>query len=346
MAYGRLEVSSSAATELIRVFKYQLGMCKLEPNETFHVVTDTGFNPVCAAACMGAGLDMGADTYQLVLPYLRPWSEKALRGSFKGADLIMYLTTHPLHYSEAMREVLAEGKRALCAMAPIHVLTRRTADVDVIRRTKAAAALLEKTRSIRITSSAGTDLVMDKTGRPAVATYGVADEPGHLDFWGGGFFQTAELEGSLEGKLVMDTGDHIFHLGRYVDRPATITFEKGRAVKFEGGVDAFLIQNFLHSYNDKNALMAGHIACGTDPKAIWAAETIQFPVVGGGGGDAESYYGNVQIEIGSNNDILFKGSNSSSAHLGLCMLNCDMYFDGEPILKQGEFVPEDLRKRC
>ncbi len=31
---------------------------------------------------------------------------------------------------------------------------------------------------------------MSVEGRPGVASYGVADEPGHLDFWGAGFFQS------------------------------------------------------------------------------------------------------------------------------------------------------------
>lgn len=343
MAYGQLPIGPAAATELIGVFKQQLKLCRLKAGESLLIVTDTAFNPVCAAACMGAGLDLGADTSELVIPYTPPWSEKALHGPFQEADLIVYLTTHPLHYSEAMRVALNNGSRALCAMAPIHVMTRRVGDPEVIRRTKAGAARLEETGRISIKSEAGTNLVMDKTGRPAVASYGVADEPGHLDFWGGGFFQTAELEGSLEGTLVLDTGDQIFHLGRYVEQPVTVVFKQGRAVSFDGGVDAFLLQNFLESYDDANALMAGHFACGTDPRAIWAAETIQFPTVGGGGADAEAYYGNVQIEIGSNNDILFQGKNATRAHLGLCMLNCDMYFDDEMILSKGKFVPEELR---
>jgi len=196
---------------------------------------------------------------------------------------------------------------------------------------------------IRISSDAGTELLMDKTGRSGVANYGAADEPGHLDFWGAGMVETAQLEGTLEGTLVLNTGDIVFHLGRYIEQPVTITFREGRAVKFEGGVDAFLIQNHLESYDDPNALMAGHISWGTDKRALWSAQAVQFPQPGAGGGDSEAHYGQVEIEIGSNNDVSFRGKNETKAHLGLCSLGCSLWLDDLLVIEHGEFVLDELR---
>ena len=211
-----------------------------------------------------------------------------------------------------MREALADGKRALMTVVPPHILERRIADPELTVRTKIRATAFERAQTILIRSSAGTDLSMSISGRPGVASYGVADDPGHLDFWGAGFFQVAVLEGSMEGRLVLDTGDLIFHFGRHVDRPVTITFRDGRATRFEGGVDAELIRMFLRAAEDPNAFVAGHIACGTDRRAQWTAEIAQFPVAGGGGADAEAFYGNVQVEIGSNDDVMFQGKNRIS----------------------------------
>ena len=343
MAYGELRVHPTALAELIPVFKHQLTHCRIREGETLVVITDSAFHPFYASACMGAGLELGAETFQVLLPHGRPWSESALAAVFQTADIITYSTTHSLHYSNAMREALDQGKRALMAVVPLHVLERRVADSDVIARTKDGAARLDCAKNISIESQAGTELSMNVAGRPGVPSYGVADEPGHLDFWGAGFFQIAVVEGSMEGRLVLDTGDLIFHFGRHVDRPVTITFREGRAVTFEGGVEAHLIRMHLESARDPNAFMAGHIACGTDRRAQWTAEVSQFPVVGGGGADAEAFYGNVQIEIGSNNDVMFRGENATAVHLGLCCLNCNMTVDGEPLLEGGEFIPEKLR---
>jgi len=346
VAYGQQRLESAGLAELIGTFEHQLRHCRLRKDERLLVVTDAAFHPHYAAASLGAGLRIGADAVQMVLPHLGSPSEPHLSAAFSAADLIVYSTTHALHYADAMRDALANGKRALMAVTALHILERRVADPDLIRRTKHGAALIERARTIRITSEAGTDLTFDKGDRPGVASYGVADEPGHLDFWGAGFFQTAAIEGTAHGRLVLDIGDQIFHFARYVERPVTIEFREGRAVSIEGGVDAFLIRSLLESYRDPNAFLLGHIACGTDRKALWTAEIAQFPVVGGGGADAEAVYGNVQVEIGSNNDAMFRGTNATRAHLGLCSLGCTLELDGEAILRNGEFVEPELRDDC
>ena len=343
MAYGQQPISPSALAEMIAAFRHQLSFCRLSANESLAVITDSAFHPHYAAACFGAGLDLGANVFQVILPQGKPWSEPVLRSVFAEADLIVYSTTHALHYAEAMREALDGGKRALMAVVPPHVLQRRVADPALIRRAKFGAELLDRAQHVRVTSDAGTDLVIETGGLPGVATYGVADEPGHLDFWGGGFFQKAIQEGGVEGSLVLDTGDQIFHFARYVDRPVRIAFEAGRICAIEGGVEAHLIRTLLDSYDDPKALLAGHMAFGADPRADWTAEGSQFPVTGGGGADAEAAYGNVQIEIGSNNDVMFRGSNATRAHLGLCALNCSVWLDEEPLLDHGEYVPPELR---
>lgn len=343
MAYEASVTGSAATAELIGLFKLQLTMCNLKPGELCVIVTDTAFNPVIGDAFLGAALDMGAEAYKTVLPYSLPLPTRSLLPAWKEIDLLVYPTTHALHQRPEMREALDEGMRALMAVQPLEVLRRLVADTDVIRRTKAGARLVEKARTIRITSDAGTDLVMDKTGRVGVANYGAADDRGHLDFWGAGMVETAQLEGSLEGQLVLNTGDIVFHLGRYIERPVVITFREGRAVKFEGGVDAFLIQNHLESFNDPKALMAGHTSWGTDRRALWTAQAIQFPHPGAGGGDTEAHYGQIEIEVGGNNDVCFRGENATSAHLGLCMLEASLALDERPIIDHGEFVLEELR---
>lgn len=343
MAYGRLTKDPIAAAELVPLFKHQLSHSALKKDELCVIVTDTAFNPIYAAACLGAALDLGAEAYVVTLPHSRPLPSKSLGEAWEHADLLVYSTTHILHYSEALGRGLARGLRALMVVQPLHVMQRLNADPDVIRRSRAAAQRVDQADEIRITSPAGTDLVMRKGDRPGFANCGVADTPGKVDFWGGAMVETAQLEGTLEGKLVMNTGDIIFHLGRFIDDPVTITFEKGRIVEIAGKLDAFLLRNFLHSFNDPNALMAGHTSFGTDRRAQWFGQAVQFPETGAGGADSEAYYGNIQIEIGSNCDLNFRGANRSKAHLGLCMLEHSLYLDGVQLIEHGEFVDAELR---
>ncbi|WP_210490298.1 hypothetical protein [Microvirga antarctica] len=343
MPYGRSYTSHAMAVELVDLFRHQLEMCRLRPEELCLCITDTAWNPAYAAACMGAAHALGAQAYQLVFPTDRLLPTKSLASSWREADLIVYMTSHTLHYRPEIRAALDAGTRVLCVMQPIHVMQRLKADPEVRRRTRAGAELLDAARIIRITSDAGTDLVMDKTGRPGLAHYGAADQPGHLDFWGAAMAQSAQMEFTLEGQLVLDVGDCCFFLGRLVEDPVVITFREGRAVSFDGGLDAFLIKSALEEAGGEAAFVAGHMAWGTDQRAKWLQPLIQTPDAGGGGADTEGYYGAIQIEIGSNNDVVFGGRNASPAHLGLCFRNSSLALDGHPIIERGEFVIESLR---
>ncbi len=343
MPYGRTFTSHAAAVELVELFRHQLTMCRLSPGELCLCITDTAWNPAYAAACMGAAHSLGADAFQVVLPADRPLPSKGLASSWLEADLIVYMSSWTLHYRPEIRAALDAGARVLCAMQPIHVMHRLKADPEVRRRTRAGAKLLHDAKIIRITSDAGTDLTMDKTGRAGLAHYGAADEPGHLDFWGAAMAQAAQLEGTLEGRLVLDRGDCCFQLGRFIEQPVSIEFREGRAVSIDGGLDAMLIEGVLKEPGLENAFLAGHMAWGTDRRARWLQPITQTPDMGGGGADTEGFYGNIQIEIGSNNDVVFGGRNEVPVHLGLCMLNGNLWLNGEPIIERGLFVPDDLR---
>lgn len=343
MSHSRTVTPSSMLPELVELFKSQLRQCNLKPNELCLSITDTAYNPIYSDACVGAVLGLGAEAVKLTLPYTKHLPSKAVGSAILESDLIVYSSTHTLHYSEEIRAALMAGKRVLMAVQPLHTLFRLKADPEVITRTKKAAEYMKKTSKIRIVSDAGTDLTMERGNRPVLAHYGVADEPGHSDFWGVGMIETAPIEGTLEGTMVLDTGDQMFYMARYVENPVKIIFKDGRITKISGGLDAFLIRKHIESFNEENAWMAGHISVGTDKRALWAAQTLQFPESGFSGGDAESYYGNVQVEIGSNNDVNFGGKNESKAHLGHCMLNSSLYLDDTFFVDKGVFVPEELK---
>lgn len=344
MPYGRTTSGSHISVELVELFRHQLQACRLESDEDCLIVTDTAFDPVYASACLGAALDLGNSAHIVTLPYARGHLPKAFTHALLHSHLIVGMTTHLLHYREDVRSALDAGSRALLAVQPLHVLRRLTANDDVIARTKHGAKRLSAARTVRIQSPHGTDLVMDKTGRPGLAHYGVADEIGHFDFWGAGMVETAQVERTLNGTLVLNTGDVIFHLGRFVERPVTLEFVDGRVVDIRGGLDAFLLREHLSSYEDPNALVAGHVSWGTDHRAKWTAPLTQFPEAGAGNADSEGYYGNVQVQIGSNNDQFFRGANKSDAHLGMCILGANLELDGELVIRAGEIVEAPIRR--
>lgn len=327
---------------LVELFRHQLAASRLVPGERCLAITDSRWDPACAAACVDAARALGAETEQIVLPADRPVDGATLAPA-ADVDLVVYMTSFTLHYRPEIRAALDAGARVLAAMQPTAVLGRLPFDPEVRRRVAAGAALLDPARTIRITSAAGTDLVMDKTGRRALAHYGAADRPGQLDFWTAGMVQAAQLEGTLEGRLVLDTGDCCFRLGRFMEEPTAIVFERGRAVAFEGGPDAARIRAAIEAGGDDAAFMAGHMAWGMDTRAEWGPQVFVRPD-DGGGAHIEAFAGNVQIEIGSNDDVAFGGRNRTPVHLGLCIRHASLSLDGTPVIAGGRFVPESLQR--
>lgn len=338
MPYARSTAGSFAAHDLVADFRHQLAGCRLRPDEVCLILTDTLYDPVAAAACLAAALDLGAEAFVVTVSATRPFPGAALAPALARAGLVVALTPHPVHYDPHLRAALDGGARALMAVQPFHVARRLTYDPVVVARTRRGAARLARAREVRITSEHGTDVRMSVAGRRALAHCGVADEPGLFDFWGGAMVEIAQREGTLEGTLVLHRGDQTFHLGRYVDDDVTIGFEAGRAVRFEGGLDAWLIERHLASYADPAAFMAGHIAWGTDHRASWTAGLVQFPEAGAGNADAEGFLGAVQVELGSNDDQYFRGAIRSRAHLGLVMLGASVDLDDERVIERGRLV--------
>lgn len=335
MAYARTYDGPSFASDLAALFRHQLTACALQPGELCVCITDTAWSPAYASACMGAAEALGADAMQATFRWNLAPDARALSALCEAADLIVYMTAHTLHYRPEVAAALERGARVMCCMEPPHVLDRLRFDARVRARAIAGARLLDGAGQLRVTSAAGTDLTMDKTGRRGLAAYGAADVPGHLDFWGLGAVQAAQLEGSTNGTLVLDVGDSVFHLGRFIEAPVRIRFEAGRVIALEGGLDAALIRDTLGAAGDEGAWNAGHMAWGVDPRAIWTQPIAQTPNTGGGGADSESFAGAVQVQLGSNDDVAFGGKNRSRAHLGLCLRGATLSLDGVEVVSEG-----------
>lgn len=338
MPYARTHSGPYAATSLVPLYRRGLEASRLRAGEHCCILTDTAYDPTAAAACLAAALDLDATAMVVTLPAERPLPGAYLASTFAASDLVMVLTPLRAHYDPHLRAALDAGARALMAVQPIHVLQRLLPDAATIARTKAGAARLARAEVLRITSPHGTDLRMRVASRPALAHYGAADEPCRFDFWGGGMVEIAPIEGSVEGTLVLATGDQIFHLGRFIEAPVRLALEGGVVRAIEGGLDARLLERFLRDERDANAFRVGHVAWGTDQRARWTAQLVQFPEAGAGNADAEAYLGSVQVELGSNDDQYFRGSIASRVHLGLCLLEASVALDDELVIDRGRFV--------
>jgi 2,5-dihydroxypyridine 5,6-dioxygenase len=337
---NRFPVAFGSATELVPMFRQVLELCRLQPGEVLLLHTDTTFNPHYPAACLAAGLELGAKVYQITVParYKEIEEEPTIVRAWQEADLVIDLVSAGAHlFSMLNIEALKAGTRVLRIAEPLDVLERMLPDPEVRSRSEAGARVLTEGRALRITSLAGTDLRMDIRGRNGVAQHGVADEPGRWDHWPSGLSLIAPREGSVRGTLVAGLGDVIFTLGRYVGEPIRCTVQDGRIINIEGGVDAFLLREWLAAQQDERAYVVGVVAWGTDHRARWdrVAWHLQDPA---GVMDSESYYGNVRIGLGNNASAMLRGENRCRAHIDIQLRGCNVWVDEQLVLREGEFT--------
>ncbi len=342
---NKFPIAFTAAAELVPMFRRVLEQCKLQPGELLLLHSDTVFNPHYPAACLAAGLELGARVYQITVPARdsRIEQEETVVRAWREADMVIDLVSAGAHLFSPLNALALEaGTRVLRIAEPVDVLQRMLPDPEVRRRSEAGAQVLSAGSTLRITSPAGTELAMDIRGRSGVAQHGLADEPGRWDHWPSGLSLVAPVEGTVRGRLVAGLGDIIFTLGRYVDQPIECAVEDGRVVSVQGGVDAFLLREWLAAQHDECAYIVGLVAWGTDHRARWdrAAWHLQEAA---GVMDSESYYGNVRIGLGANSSSMLRGDNPCRSHIDIQLRSCDVWVDDRPVIKEGKFTDPEMQ---
>jgi 2,5-dihydroxypyridine 5,6-dioxygenase len=333
----------TVGAELVPLFRKHLELCRVEAGQTVLVFTDTMMNPAYSAAVFGACGEIGATVFQLVVPSNGEYIDsRAVIDAWKGSDIVIAMAaTVPWLYSEAHNEALEAGVRTLMVEEPEDILRRLFPTDEVKKRTLAGQDLVSRGRKLRVTSEAGTDLTLDKGSRPAVGQYGVSDVPGRWDHWPSGLVGAAPVEDSANGVLVINTGDILLGLGRYVYSPIRCELRDGHIVKIEGGADAGIMRDYIESARDPRAFTVSHIGWGTDDRARWDTIGTRF-WEWGGIMDSESYYGNMQIAFGTNYFRQFGGQNKGRFHLDVPTRNHSFWVDDIQVLDQGRFVLDDV----
>jgi len=324
----------------------ELELCQVASQETVVVFTDTRTNPNYATAFLAAAKELAGSVFELKVPLLPNTAGhdtqlapvlKILKESEFVVDLstggILYL------YGQGLADTLAGGTRVLQVRGTEDQLRRCFPDAGVRKRTLDGARRLQDAKQIRVSTPAGTNLTMTKEGRRAVTQYGISDTPGRWDSWPSGFLYCAPEEETAKGTLVLDVGDLLVMLGRYVQEPVHLTVENGRLQKIDGGVDALLLRERMAHQNDPEAFVISHIGWGTDPRARWSE--IAQRGTEEGARDARSTYGNVQIAFGAN--YALGGKNTTRAHEDLILRRASFYLDDALIVEDGGIVPEELR---
>jgi 2,5-dihydroxypyridine 5,6-dioxygenase len=343
---AKFPITGEIAGDLIGMTLAELRLCRTTRQETVAIFSDTRTNSNYVAAFLASAKEVAGTVFELKIPILPDGDGADMRLEpvlkiLKDCHLVIDLSTGEfLHlHRKWLKEVLSGGTRVLQVRASDDQLRRCFPTDDLRSKTLKGAQWLERSKNIRVTSNAGTNLRMSKEGRPAGTQYGISDVPGRWDSWPSGFLYCAPLEETANGILILDVGDILVMLGRYVAEPVRIEIENGKIVKIAGGVDAMLLREHLEQSKDPEAFVIAHIGWGTDRRARWT-EVAQRGTEDGGR-DARSVYGNVQIAFGEN--YSFGGKNKTKAHEDLVLRQATFELDDVVVVKDGDILPEELR---
>jgi 2,5-dihydroxypyridine 5,6-dioxygenase len=324
-----------------------LKLSRLEAGQTVTILTSASTHPQTLSTALIATQSMGAIVNRLDLPPVN--GEKALSrdslaylgttpltgnraaiAALKESDLVLDLMT--LLFSPEQLEILKTGTKILLAVEPPEVLTRLVPTTADRERVLVAQARIARAKEMHIVSAAGTDFRCPLGEFEPIAEYGFVDEAGRWDHWPSGFALTFPDDGKAHGSIVIDRGDILLPQKSYVQDRIELTIERGYAARIDGGIDAQLLSEYMATFNDPEAYAISHIGWGLQPRAHWSTLGL-YDREATIGMDARAFEGNFLFSLGPNNEA--GGSRTTTCHIDIPLRHCDVFLDGEPVVRNG-----------
>ena len=200
--------------------------------------------------------------------------------------------------------------------------------VEDIERTignaKAAIALLDGKRRVRVTSAAGTDVEVSIERRPALEVVPVklpGAMMGPAPLWGEVAY--AAVEDQTNGRIVIDGNMLGIGVPGHVEDPITWHVEDGTYRSIEGGAEARRLRDVISG------------VAGTEVVAEFAFGTSDFAPLGSP--SEKGRKGTVHFALGDNQNCYPGGVNKSALHLdGVCHdVSLQILDTGEYIVRDG-----------
>ncbi len=231
---------------------------------------------------------LGARAYHLVVPTPRNRHPVPVRSTgaseaigrlapvvaaLQQSNFVVDCTLEGLMHAPETSAILKAGARIL-VVSNEHpeALERMAPDAALERRVRAAAKMLRASKSMHVTSQAGTDLDIDMTGATTVGIWGWTDRPGTLAHWPGGIVVSFPKAATVNGVLVLDRGDINLTFKRYIETPVRLTIEADYVTGIEGeGTDVELMRRYLAAWGDREAFAVSHVGFGLNERARYEA---------------------------------------------------------------------------
>ena len=193
------------------------------------------------------------------------------------------------------------------------------------------AALVGRTKHFHLLSQSGTDLEFDNASYPISCDLGYGDHPG-THMMAGMIAWTPDLP-TVNGTIVIDAS--IAPNIGLVTTPVRLEIEKGFIKSFSGGREAAAYEAWMKSYEHPQMFCFAHAGLGfnagaklvgniTQDQRSWGCFAWGFGSIGPNLMPPDGIYG--------------------PSHTDAVTLNGTVYFDGELLLENGQFVKGELKE--
>jgi leucyl aminopeptidase (aminopeptidase T) len=241
-----------------------------------------------------------------------------------AADVVLAATVQSLSHTEARRAATEAGVRVASLPGVTEEMLARvmSADMDGLRRRgEALAAILTRGAEARIVCDRGSDLRLGLGDREGIPDAGDLTAPGAFGNLPCGESFIAPLEGSAEGRLVVD--GTIAAMGR-VPEPVELTVEDGRLTAASGATGARLLE-VLTAHGEDGTNVA-ELGIGTNEKALLTGELLED----------EKILGSCHVAFGASAGI--GGTVQVPVHIDCVVTRPTVSVDGEPVVRDGELL--------
>ncbi len=325
-------------------------LANVKPGDKVLIVTDTAHDPRVWQAVMTIVSEIGAEpTLALFEPRPADYYDppQSVAAAMLSSDVNVLLASTGMLHSPASMKAMEQGIPSICMDGGMRLEDFQagavTADYTEIARLKhfvAKNVFGEKARTVRVTSRFGTDLTYSVEGRIFVPPLrgegydpfkayrrteeGRAKSPMYACLYPSGEFNVPPVEGSANGKAVIDLTMH--HLGR-LKSPIELTVKDGRITSIDGGADAWTLQRYLDAYGDENATMfptEASIGINREARVIGVQR------------EDKNILGAIHFGLGTNIDV--GGTVRSRIHMDGVGLQPTIAVDGDEKIREGKFL--------
>ena len=255
-------------------------------------------------------------------------------GALSSVPFVVDCTVEGMLHAKELGPILSSGTSILMvSLEHPEVYERMVHDPVMAERVTAAHELMTRSKTMRATSEAGTDITVELAGAFTAGSTGVISGPGSIAHWPGGLVLAFPAPHTVNGTVVLAPGDINLTFKHYITEHITMRIEDDYVVELKGnGYQAELMRSYLSAF-DREAYATSHVGWGMNTAARWDfLELYDRSEINGT--EARAFAGNFLFSTGANENA----KRFTAGHFDLPMRNHSVWLDDHQVVDRGTLV--------